>query len=152
MWCCTRHWRSGRDVSFLRNKSPVYVTQHKQAAQCKPDTLSLSTTVHFRLPSWDPVAIILMKRCVFGNWLTLRVSNISVWLRLLGDIRQMHVRLMCLISGVCICCLASNGTNLSITMVYVWRLTKQPKLTAIIQSCQLTLFGHTALHGWQRRC
>jgi len=23
-----------------------------------------------------------------------------------------------------------------------WRLTKQPKLTAIIQSCQLTLFGH----------
>ena len=24
----------------------------------------------------------------------------------------------------------------------VWRLTKQPKLTAIIQSCQLTLFGH----------
>ena len=24
----------------------------------------------------------------------------------------------------------------------VWRLTKQPKLTAIIQSCRLTLFGH----------
>jgi len=24
----------------------------------------------------------------------------------------------------------------------VWRLVKQPKLTAIIQSCQLTLFGH----------
>ena len=24
----------------------------------------------------------------------------------------------------------------------VWRLTKKPKLTAIIQSCRLTLFGH----------
>jgi len=24
----------------------------------------------------------------------------------------------------------------------VWRLTKQPKLTAIIQLCRLTLFGH----------
>ena len=31
------------------------------------------------------------------------------------------------------------------------RLTKQPKLTAIIQSRRLTLFGHYA-HGRQRRC
>ena len=36
----------------------------------------------------------------------------------------------------------------------VRRLTKQPKLTAIIQSCRLTLFGHIMhnAHGWQRRC
>jgi len=33
----------------------------------------------------------------------------------------------------------------------VRRLTKQPELTAIIQSCQLTLFGHYA-HGRQCRC
>ena len=25
----------------------------------------------------------------------------------------------------------------------VWKVTKQPKLAAIIQSCQLALFGHT---------
>jgi len=36
--------------------------------------------------------------------------------------------------GVCVCCLASNND--------VQRLTKQPKLTTIIQSCQLTLFRH----------
>jgi len=26
----------------------------------------------------------------------------------------------------------------------IWRLTGQPKLTAIVQSCRLTLFGHIA--------
>ena len=34
----------------------------------------------------------------------------------------------------------------------VRRLTKQPKLNAIIQSCRLTLFGHIIAHGRQRRC
>jgi len=34
----------------------------------------------------------------------------------------------------------------------VRRLTKQPKLTAIIQSRQLTIFGHNYVHGRQRRC
>ena len=43
-------------------------------------------------------------------------------------------------SGVCVCCLASGGTNLYGMMMY--GCTKQPKLTAIIQSRRLTLFGH----------
>ena len=34
----------------------------------------------------------------------------------------------------------------------VRRLTKEPKLNAIIQSCRLTLFGHIIAHGRQRRC
>jgi len=55
-------------------------------------------------------------------------------------IRRTHViRLMHSTSGVCVCCLASNGTNLYRT---IRRLIKQPKLTAIIQSRRLTLFGH----------
>ena len=59
-------------------------------------------------------------------------------------LRRTHVRLMHLTSGVCVCCLASGGTNLYGMMMYGGRrrLTKQPKLTAIIQSRRLTLFGH----------
>ena len=57
--------------------------------------------------------------------------------------RWTHVRSMHSTSGVCVCCLASNGTNLSGMMNHdVQRLTRQPKLTAIIQSRWLTLFGH----------
>ena len=52
-------------------------------------------------------------------------------------LRRTHARSIHLTSGVCVCCLASNGTNYD-----VQRLTKQPKLTAIIQSRQLTRFGH----------
>ena len=58
-------------------------------------------------------------------------------------LRWMHVRSMHSTSGVCVCCLASNGTDLYGMMMYGLRkLTKQPKLTAIIQSRRLTLFGH----------
>jgi len=61
--------------------------------------------------------------------------------RTAGRYLRMHVRSMHLTNGVCICCLVSNGTK------FVWnddvrRLTKQPKLTAIIQSRRLTLFMH----------
>ena len=35
---------------------------------------------------------------------------------------------------------------------YLRRLTKQPKLTAIIQSCRFTLFGHTARMDDNHRC
>ena len=40
-----------------------------------------------------------------------------------------------------ICCLASKWYQF-VRNDDVWRLTKQPKLTAIIQSRRLTLFGH----------
>jgi len=43
--------------------------------------------------------------------------------------------------SVCVCCLASNSTDL-FQNDDVRRLTKQPKLTAIIQSRRLTLLGH----------
>jgi len=34
----------------------------------------------------------------------------------------------------------------------VWRQTKQPKLTVIIQARRLTLFGAHCMHWWQRGC
>jgi len=48
------------------------------------------------------------------------LTNIPVWFGLLGDIKdgRTHVGSMHSISGVCVCCLASNGTNLSRTMMY----------------------------------
>jgi len=46
------------------------------------------------------------------------LTNIPVWFGLLGDIKdRTHVGSMRSTSGVCICCLASNGTNLSGTMM-----------------------------------
>jgi len=58
-------------------------------------------------------------------------------------LRQTHARSMHSTSGVCVCCLASNGTNLYGMMMYGRRrLTKQPKLTAIIQLRRLALIGH----------
>jgi len=59
-------------------------------------------------------------------------------------LRRTHARSMHSTSGVCICCLASNGTNLYGMTMYGGRrrLTKQPKLTAVIQSRRLTLYGH----------
>jgi len=61
-------------------------------------------------------------------------------------LRRTHVRLMHSTSGVCgvcICCLASGHRWYQfVRNDDVRRLTKQSKLTAIIQSCRLTLFGH----------
>ena len=61
-------------------------------------------------------------------------------------LRRTHVRLMHSTSGVCgvcICCLASGHRWYQfVRNDDVRRLTKQSKLTAIIQSRRLTLFGH----------
>jgi len=56
--------------------------------------------------------------------------------------RWMHAGLMLLISGAWEHCLESNGTNLCNEEVR--RITKQPNLTAIIQSRRLSVFGHIA--------
>jgi len=55
-------------------------------------------------------------------------------------LRRTHARSMHSTSGVCVCCLASMVPIC--TEWWVRRLMKQPKLTAIIQSRRLTLFGH----------
>ena len=68
------------------------------------------------------------------------LTNIPVWFGLLGDIyRRTHVRSMHSTSGDCVCCLAWYQF---VRNDDVRRLTKQPKLAAIIQSRRLTLFGH----------
>jgi len=64
------------------------------------------------------------------------VPNWSNWY-----LRRTRVRSMHSTGGVCICCLASNGYQF-VRNDDVWRLTKHPKLTAIIQSRWLTLFVH----------
>ena len=57
-------------------------------------------------------------------------------------LRRMLVRLMHSTSGVCLRMLLGIKWYQSVWNDDVWRLTKQPKLTAIIQSRRLTLFGH----------
>ena len=54
-------------------------------------------------------------------------------------LRRMHARSMHSTSGVCVCCLASNGTNLYGTMMYANEATQTHCYN---HSRRLTLFGH----------
>jgi len=71
------------------------------------------------------------------------IMSISVWRgRGMSFLRVPSARLMLLISGAWEHCLESNGTSLCNKEVR--RITKQPNLTAIIQSRHLSIFEHIA--------
>jgi len=73
---------------------------------------------------------------------TLASYQYSCMVRTAGRyLRRTHERSMHSTSGVCVCCLIKWYEF--VRNDDVRRLTKQPKLTAIIQSRRLTLFGHT---------